>query len=371
MPSGPGENRGLMRWDIFCRVIDNHGDAGVCWRLAAQLARRGETVRLFIDDASPLAWMAPEGAPGVQVASWDAASRVQAADVGDFVVEAFGCEVPDGFQAAIAQAAAARVRQPAWLNLEYLTAEDWASRSHGLPSPIMSGPAKGLTKHFFYPGFTPATGGLLREPGLAEGIAAFDAGQWLASHGLSPEPGVRRVGLFCYEPPALPRLLQGLAQGPRTHLLVTAGRPTAAVRAALAGLDRDQPGWNGQGLLETSFLPLLTQDGFDRLLWSCDFNFVRGEDSLVRALWAGVPFCWQLYPQDDGAHHEKLRAFLEWLQPPSGWRDLFEAWNGLDRPLPPLTPADWSAASAAARERLLGQDDLATQLMRFAAQRPG
>ncbi|HEY0886111.1 MAG TPA: elongation factor P maturation arginine rhamnosyltransferase EarP, partial [Ramlibacter sp.] len=25
--------RPAMLWDIFCKVIDNHGDIGVCWRL--------------------------------------------------------------------------------------------------------------------------------------------------------------------------------------------------------------------------------------------------------------------------------------------------------------------------------------------------
>ena len=51
-------------WDIFCKVIDNHGDLGVCWRLARQLAGLGEAVRLWVDDASALAWMAPEGCAG-------------------------------------------------------------------------------------------------------------------------------------------------------------------------------------------------------------------------------------------------------------------------------------------------------------------
>ena len=51
------------RWDIFCQVIDNYGDIGVCWRLAAELAARGVQVQLRIDNASALAWMAPQGAP--------------------------------------------------------------------------------------------------------------------------------------------------------------------------------------------------------------------------------------------------------------------------------------------------------------------
>ncbi len=37
--------------DIFCEVIDNFGDIGVCWRLARQLAsEHGWQVRLFVDD---------------------------------------------------------------------------------------------------------------------------------------------------------------------------------------------------------------------------------------------------------------------------------------------------------------------------------
>ena len=59
-----------MLWDLFCRVIDNFGDIGVCWRLAADLAARGETVRLWVDDPAPLRWMAPHGAPRVDVHGW-------------------------------------------------------------------------------------------------------------------------------------------------------------------------------------------------------------------------------------------------------------------------------------------------------------
>ena len=56
-----------MKWDLFCRVVDNFGDVGVCWRLAADLAQRGEQVRLWIDDASALTWMALQGARGVKM----------------------------------------------------------------------------------------------------------------------------------------------------------------------------------------------------------------------------------------------------------------------------------------------------------------
>jgi uncharacterized repeat protein (TIGR03837 family) len=341
-----------MLWDIFCRVIDNHGDIGVCWRLAAELARRGERTRLRVDDARALAWMAPAGAPSVQVLPWSSEPGP-----GDVVIEAFGCELPQAFQALMAARAAA----PAWINLEYLTAEPFAERSHGLPSPVLAGTGQGLTKRFFYPGFTPRTGGLLREADLLERHARFDAAAWLAAHGI-PAGIARRVAMFCYEPAAMPALLSQLASADApTHLLVTAGRAAAAVRAVLG--DSLQ-----QGELGVSYLPLMPQVEFDHLLWSCEANFVRGEDSLVRALWAGKPFVWQLYPQHDAAHHAKLDAFLAWLDAPAAWRDFHRTWNGVTATLPVFEPGQWADTAAAARQRLLAQEDLATQLLRFVRQ---
>jgi uncharacterized repeat protein (TIGR03837 family) len=354
-----------MRWDIFCRVIDNHGDAGVCWRLACDLAARGESVRLWIDDASALAWMAPAGAAGVAVREWrpDTAFPAPA----DNVVEAFGCELPPRF----VQSMAGRSAAPCWINLEYLTAESYAQRAHGLPSPVMGAPGAGLTKHFFYPGFRSGTGGLLREPGLLARQSGFDRAGWLRSMGVNARKG-RVVSLFCYEPATLPTLLQQFQHGPEpTQLLVTAGRATAAVRAV--GLPHPGAGLTGMDdeRLTVTWLPLLTQADYDHLLWSCDFNFVRGEDSVVRALWAGRPFCWQVYPQDDGAHEGKLDAFLDWLDAPPDWRAFHRGWNGLQPGLPRLDPPAWLPVAQAARARLLAQDDLVTQLLRFVTARSG
>jgi uncharacterized repeat protein (TIGR03837 family) len=344
-----------MQWDIFCRVIDNHGDIGVCWRLAADLGGRGEQVRLWTDDASALGWMAPQGAAGVQVRPWTGST---AAEPGDVVVEAFGCQLEDAFQAALARRTRETGRQPAWINLEYLSAEAWVESCHRLPSPVLAGPAKGLLKHFFYPGFTAATGGLLREPALLSRQAAFDRGAWLRAQGLAFQ-GERLVSLFCYEPPGLAALLAELARcAAPTRLLVTAGRAASAVQQLLdAGLD--------PGLLAIDWLPLLPQVAYDELLWSCDFNFVRGEDSLVRALWAGKPFAWNIYPQDDSVHLQKLDAFLDWMDAPPTLRALHAAWNGAGRDWPGLSIADWIAPVCHARDRAAALPDLASSLMQF------
>jgi len=308
----------------------------------------------------------------VQVLPWHGGSA--AASPGNAVIEAFGCELDPAFVAAMTATTRRTGRQPAWINLEYLSAEAFVERCHGLPSPVSSGPGQGLVKHFFYPGFTPGTGGLLREPHLAARQARFNRSAWLQALGI-PDSSERLASLFCYEPAALGALLAQIARSagtPRpTRLLVTAGRATAAVNALLrpgsrALRDSDTPP-------ALTFLPLLAQEDFDHLLWACDVNFVRGEDSLVRALWAGKPLVWQAYPQDDGVHHAKLEAFLDWQQAPPATRHWHTAWNGATGATLPLLDELWSqepvAALRSALGRLQAQPDLVTQLLDFVRSR--
>lgn len=375
------------QWDIFCTVIDNFGDIGVCWRLACDLAARGHTVRLWVDDAAALGWMAPAGCEGVRVLPWPQGGKpldLQAAGFAqnppDVLVEAFGCEIAPEFIAACASGMRATGLKPVWINLEYLSAEAYVERYHAMPSPVQSGPAAGWTKWFFYPGFSDQTGGLLREPGLQERQARFDRAGWLKAQGI-PWRGETLASLFCYEPRALEALLAQFSrhglQGNPVRLLVAAGRAAKAVRAIVEGQKGLQPIQDMESLLSISYLPLLEQAEFDHLLWASDLNFVRGEDSLVRALWAGKPFVWQIYPQHDDAHLAKLDAFLDMLQAPPSLRAFHAAWNGKTAPEPaaggpaPL-PADWpawQAAVLAARGRLTAQDDLSTRLLGFVAKK--
>ncbi len=408
----------MRTWDIFCKVIDNFGDVGVCWRLACNLAARGLPVRLWVDDASALGWIAPDGASGVQVRAWTAQSPQPGVDLpGEVVIEAFGCDVDAAWIASLntpefiaapaikhmangqlgIKNTASKGEPPVWINLEYLSAEAFAQRSHGLPSPVMSGPAAGMRKWFYYPGFSPSSGGLLREDGLLARQAKFKPRDWLNQIGLGDVQGhsgnsngrvdEQTISLFCYEPQALKPWLEQLARGPqRTRLLVTHGRAAAAVRAGLSSLPLSasvsqialQPNKILREQLSVSehlsihYLSALTQGDYDHLLWSCQLNCVRGEDSLVRALWAAQPFVWHIYPQDDGAHAAKLDAFLDWLQAPADLRLFHHVWNGLSAlPLPALDLPAWGAVAHAARQRLLAQSDAVTQLIAFADAKSG
>jgi uncharacterized repeat protein (TIGR03837 family) len=342
------DNLQAMLWDVFCRVIDNHGDLGVCWRLAHDLAEQGESVRLWIDEPMALAWLAPRGHKRVAALHWDGALH---AAPGDVVIEAFACDPPPAFVRRMA----AQAVPPVWINLEYLSAEDYVERSHGLASPQLSGEGQGLTKWFYFPGFTPATGGLLREAHLP----LTRQRERLLARGVRPQE--RAVSVFAYGHAPLRPLFRLLDTEP-TAVLLFAGVSQAA---ALPLFDA----WGCHGTyLRCIVLPFMTQREFDEVLTDCDVNVVRGEDSLVRAMWAARPFVWHIYRQDDGAHRAKLDALLGRFDPSPAVAQLWRAFN--DAPssawpdaLPPLAP--WAAQCEKWRESLWRQTSLTEGLRQF------
>lgn len=354
------------RWDIFCRVIDNYGDIGVCWRLARQLAAEyGLAVRLWVDDPASLKLLAPDltvdrekqHISGVEVCRWPADFPETAA--ADVVVEAFACDLPANYL----QAMAARPQAPAWFNLEYLSAEDWVEGCHGLASPHTILP---LSKIFFFPGLTARTGGLPRERDL---LARRDAAP-------APAEDAFTISLFCYDDAAAGELIAALAATPGpVRLLVPPGKPWQAVRRHLDG---DGPWQIGHVSVEP--IPFCPQADYDALLWSCDLNFVRGEDSFVRGQWAGRPFVWQIYRQNDGAHRVKLDAFLDrytaGMAPELGEtvRTFFTAWNeghGVAAAWPAFFAAReaLTVANRAWTDGLAQQPDLAANLVNAAKKR--
>ncbi|HET9578335.1 MAG TPA: elongation factor P maturation arginine rhamnosyltransferase EarP [Usitatibacter sp.] len=344
------------RWDIFCRVVDNFGDVGVSWRLARMIAREhGKRVRLFVDDLAVLSRLRPEVDRTRDIqALEDVEIHVlrepfAAGEIADVVVETFGCDPPQQYVEAMAK----REPRPRWINLEYLSAEDWVEGSHALPSP---NPRLPLVKHYFFPGFTRATGGLLRERDLLRRRFEFqrDAGAqavfWQELVGRTPPEGALKVSLFAYAGAPLEALVSACAQHAGPVWLVVPDGPATA-------------GLKGRGEVEVIPVPFLPQDRYDVLLWACDVNFVRGEDSFVRAQWAARPFVWQIYPTQDGAHWIKLAAFLTRYTAPlprdqaAAVTAMWEAWNARgDMPDPePARPAlahAW-AGFIARREALL------------------
>jgi uncharacterized repeat protein (TIGR03837 family) len=332
------------RWDIFCRVVDNYGDVGVSWRLARQVAREhGKRVRLWLDDLTILSKLRPDIDPAYDIATLDGVEVVRLREpfmvdeLADVVVETFGCDPPDAYVHAMAGLAS----KPRWINLEYLSAEEWVEGSHALPSP---NPRLPLVKHYFFPGFTPRTGGLLREGDLLARRDAFQADAsaqgafWKALVGRAPPDGALKVSLFGYTGAPFDSLVRSCQHHPGPVWIVA---PEGVAATALRGRvesapasirQNDQDGGRRREIAVFT-VPFLPQDHYDALLWACDVNFVRGEDSFVRAQWAARPFVWHIYPTEDGAHWVKLSAFLARYTATldrahaAAVTSLWEAWN--------------------------------------------
>ena len=325
--------------DIFCKVVDNLGDIGVSWRLARQLVHEYQLeVRLWVDDLVSFVHIAPEITPGalkqfvqgVEVCRWQQPFVYDAP--ADVVIETFACELPDTYISAMAR----QVHQPFWINLEYLSAEDWVPDYHGLPSPH---PCFPLVKTFFFPGFSQGTGGLLREKDLLTMRDTFDkqaTRDFCHCYGIPDrQPDEFRISLFCYDSAPLDMFVnQWINSETPVFLLVPQGT-VADKLCVLLGVQQSEIGIVlKSGQLSVQVIPFLEQTEYDRLLWICDFNFVRGEDSFVRAQWANRPFVWQIYPQQDGAHWPKLDAFLNLYtvkmsaQMSAEFYALWYSWNG-------------------------------------------
>ncbi|RYY75760.1 MAG: elongation factor P maturation arginine rhamnosyltransferase EarP [Gammaproteobacteria bacterium] len=371
----------IKTWDIFCRVIDNYGDIGVCWRLARQLAREYPfEVRLWVDELDALKQIWPTAqlcgqqyAEKVDVRLWqdDFPSEITSADV---VIEAFACNLPESYLIAMKR----RVSQPRWFNLEYLSAEDWVEGCHGLTSVH---PQLGLKKTFLFPGVTTKTAGLLKEKELLNTSDEFQSNEqtkrvFLQQFGVQVAPDALLISLFGYENHAVASLLEAWMNSPKPiACLVPSGKILPDVSKALSRslvIGDDVV----HGSLQIHVIPFLNQDNYDRLLWACDINFVRGEDSFVRAQWAAKPFVWHIYPQDEDFHMVKLDAFLHrylntldtdtqdsiaelWHQWNRG-EDCAEAWNSCLANL-----QNWQKHGQDWRHHLNSLGDLASNMVHF------
>ena len=345
-----------MRWDIFCQIIDNYGDAGICWRLARSLATQyDQNIRLFCDDLHTLQLIMMEQShlKGIEVLPWETSyqNARHPPELPDIVIQAFSCELPARYLNSILIAP----QKPILINLEYLSAEPWVADFHGKPSPN----THGLQKYFFFPGFQTNTGGLLLDP--IPKNDQEDCPKSLKTIWQQSRPDSKKMSIFSYPGAPIKEWLANLNQlGEPFDIFLAFGN------AELLNLQQHQ--WPNLHLISIPFIP---QDDYDWLLAHCDFNIVRGEDSFIRAQLAGKPFIWNIYPQDDGAHHTKHKAFLdlylEGVDPrlqnlitdAMNWREAQDWWDQLPT---------WSAhAKHLQRVLIHGQSDggLAGRLVQF------
>jgi len=353
--------------DILCKVIDNYGDIGVTYRLARALSdlAPGLRLRLVVDGLESFASVCPgidpalavQEARGWTVIDW---RRGPGPDWRGFeeepprlVVECFACNRPDWFEDALF--ATARADGRLVVNLEYLTAEDWADDFHLLESATRSADVR---KRFFMPGFTAGTGGLILDKAFMDSRAVLGPEAAADGRRLGRTALLDRIGAAHILGAAMPAGTAGaatVAAAPRgtepagldADFWVTVfsyERDYARIVADLAAFRTDTLAATGNSLLVLAAagksqpcfiaawekagrpfpvlaLPFLGQETWDSLLLASDFSIVRGEDSLSRAALSGRPFLWQAYPQEGRHQLVKVRAFLErlrpWLAPPA------------------------------------------------------
>ena len=321
-----------MRWDIFCQIVDNYGDAGVCWRLARSLTSlHGQEVRIFCDDLPTLNLLASgvdlQIKQRIDLQPWEASLNNSRHSITspDVVIEAFGCELPERYLASLLIAP----RKPIMINLEYLSAEPWIVDFHQKPSPQ----AHGIPKYFFFPGFQTNAGGILIDPVPSESpIGEQQVPESLKTSWSQLRPNAKRISVFCYPGAPLLPWLEDLGKvGENFDIVLTYGQ-LEQLQLSSGHLIQPIPLPNS---IELISIPFVSQDEYDWVLGHCDFNIVRGEDSFVRAQLAGKPFIWHIYPQADLAHEAKLAAFL----------DLYLEEASLDLKLAAIAAMTWAMPS--------------------------
>jgi uncharacterized repeat protein (TIGR03837 family) len=312
-----------MQIDIFCRVIDNWGDAGVCWRLARHLVTKQQaSVQLIIDEPKTLTLLGATPLPNLTITDWSCLAKSSATTAPpDIVIAAFGCDLPTEVRSRLGVPAVKTL----WINLEYLSAEPWTEEHHWLPSVKPDG----ACEMFYLPGFTEKTGGVLTEE-----LNPLSTAEIITKLGLTPrQPNERWASVFCYSNAHIEAFSK----------LTSAWRLFVpdAVAVDITGNDK----------VTVQRIPQLSQLEYDALLRACDFNFVRGEDSWISAQIAGKPFIWQPYVQTENTHQIKLLAFIELLEKSNHalnplWKAACLQWSHITEPTDNISNGQTSAIAS-------------------------
>jgi len=319
----------IQSLDIFCDVIDNFGDIGFVYRFAKEFLRHntGVKMRVFVNNMSVFSQINHSIDSTKAYQTIDSVTYINTTMItaesfasekpADILIEAFGCQIPDYIMKR------AYTESTLLINLEYLSAENWVDGYHLKESLLPEGTLK---KYFFMPGFTEATGGVIlnsSHPALAAPSANSRINS--ISKILSPysvnipldKPNVIIGTVFTYTR-NFSNFFNALEQLGNKHviLLVFGEKSKEGILYTLKSSDS---GFCSESCLKYKnstilFLPNLHQEHYDKLLYFTDFNIVRGEDSLVRAILAGNPFIWNAYIQKQKYQIVKVEALCQTME---------------------------------------------------------
>lgn len=344
--------------DVFCDVIDNYGDAGVCLRLCRDLTKKDISVNLYCNRTAVLSKILnlyDKKNELLKIYQWPDNKENYVAQ--KIIIQAFSVRLPSFLIENI------KLQKSLVINLEYLTAETFAEECHQLPSF-----SDGIQSYFFFPGFTNKTGGVLIEDNYLNLIKKY------RNHTSTS------ITVFSYKNDKLKSFIDNLNEFEfEKNLIIFEGKP----------LD------NFNNIYKTNLLPdcslkmnnlniltkkMVSQDEYDELLCTSFINLVRGEDSIVRAMLAGKPFLWHIYPQEDNAHIEKINALFDRMNEYCDDKEAVEklrqitlSYNGMSNLIDSFDLKefykDWKKISLQWSEHLISLGSLSSNLIAFLKQK--
>ncbi|AFN35695.1 elongation factor P maturation arginine rhamnosyltransferase EarP [Taylorella equigenitalis] len=301
--------------DIFCNVIDNYGDIGVSWRLskALPLYINPTKVRFFTNKKSTFKTLVPKlNEKNIVVEFYEDLHDAKFQDLipADLVIEAFGCDLPQTYIKNMPS------NTKLWINLEYISAEKWIESYHLMPSIQKNG----VKKFFFMPGFTAKSGGLLHadlsncdfiNDEFSNNSCSKSLLDWISEHigeslSIHKKNGDGIITIFTYPQAPISRLIEKIQSSKLRDKKIAYLIPKSVFEKSPC-ISKIHLNKNHQ-IYVCDFVP---HSDFDYLLRVGNLNIVRGEDSMVRAIWNHSPFLWNIYPQTEDTHLKKLEAWLE------------------------------------------------------------
>lgn len=304
--------------DIFCEIIDNFGDIGVVYRVAKELKKiynNQVKIRVILNRIDEFLSINPSAKnleiqeiDGICYGTYEYIKKNMCTfSTANVIIEAFGCTIPEEYMNV------AYNNSDLILNLEYLSAEDWVEDFHLQESILGKGK---LRKFFFMPGFTEKTGGIITDSLYLDRITKVKNN--LSEYRKKYLKNIdnydnKLIGtIFTYEKNFAP-LMRDLKKLDREVALLAMGEKTQESFKEFFKKNFVEKLGNiyKYGKIEIEFYDFLSQEEYEELINVVDFNFVRGEDSFIRAVLTGKPYLWHIYCQKEFIHMDKLQGFLD------------------------------------------------------------
>lgn len=303
--------------DIFCEIIDNFGDIGVVYRLAKELKtfyNGNVKIRVILNRVNEFVNMNKKAKDTdyqeidgiIYITNEYLAKNICTFSPANVIIEAFGCNILEEYLEK------AKLESSLLINLEYLSGEDWIEGIHLMESPLG---AEKLKKFFFMPGFTEKSGGVIVDSLFLNRKKSVLENKKFYLEKYIPEIDEKYfVGtIFSYEKNFLPLIDVLLKNGKENCLLILGEKSQMSINKIIENLNITclSEGIYKYENIIIKFMPFLEQEEYEELINLVDYNFVRGEDSFVRALLTGKPFVWHIYLQDEMAHMDKIDGFIK------------------------------------------------------------